>query len=315
MKISVIIPVYNGEKTIKRCLDSVLNQTFDDFEVIAVNDGSTDKTLEILNGIDDLRLRVITRENAGQGVARNDGIKASLGEYLAFVDADDTMCEHMLEVMYKEAKESGSQIVQCGIIDHMGDIIAARPIIENKCVDLSDKGEYIINYMYRQIHTNEVCNKLIKKSFITYNNLYFNDTREYYSEDFMFNMRAVQYLSRISFISDAFYNYNISPYGHALRDKEKRFWGFLKLFETVLNEQNDISAKKGIECIAANVLLAFAVAAGKEKEVLYTSSVRGYIKTSMTYKSSLKHRLLMTAILYAPKFIKPLIIRRFFENR
>ena len=194
MKISVIIPVYNGEKTIKRCLDSVLNQTFDDFEVIAVNDGSTDKTLEILNGIDDVRLRVITRENAGQGVARNDGIRASSGEYLAFVDADDTVDKRMLELMYREALESDCEIVQCGIMDYVGDSASARPIIEDKRVILADKGEYIINYMYRQIHTNEVCNKLIKKSFITDNNLYFNDTREYYSEDFMFNMRAVQYL-------------------------------------------------------------------------------------------------------------------------
>lgn len=87
--ISVIIPVYNGEKTIQETIESVLNQTFQDWELLIINDGSQDATLEIVEGIQDSRIKVFSYTNAGQATSRNRGFSYSVGEFVAFLDADD----------------------------------------------------------------------------------------------------------------------------------------------------------------------------------------------------------------------------------
>jgi GT2 family glycosyltransferase len=95
--ISVIIPVFNGEKTLKRTVESILNQTFSDFELIVINDGSQDKTLEILATFQDPRLRVFSYPNGGLSMARNRGIAHASGAYLSFIDADDLWTPDKLE--------------------------------------------------------------------------------------------------------------------------------------------------------------------------------------------------------------------------
>ena len=87
--VSIIIPAYNAEKTIKRCVESILNQTYKNLEVIVINDGSKDRTLDVLKNVVDSRVKVITKDNGGASSARNDGLKASKGKYIAFCDADD----------------------------------------------------------------------------------------------------------------------------------------------------------------------------------------------------------------------------------
>ncbi len=96
-KISVIIPVYNAEETIKETLESVLSQTFSQFEIIVINDGSQDKTLEIVSRILDPRLKVLSYPNAGVSVSRNRGISQAAGEYVSFLDADDLWTPDKLE--------------------------------------------------------------------------------------------------------------------------------------------------------------------------------------------------------------------------
>ena len=91
MKLSVIIPAYNAEKEIGKCIDSILNTNHTDFEVIVVNDGSTDNTKQILNSYLDSHLIKIHKENEGVSVARNVGIKNATGDYVLFVDADDLL--------------------------------------------------------------------------------------------------------------------------------------------------------------------------------------------------------------------------------
>jgi cellulose synthase/poly-beta-1,6-N-acetylglucosamine synthase-like glycosyltransferase len=99
--ISVIIPVYNGEKTIQETIESVLNQTFTDFELIIINDGSQDATLEIVERIQDPRLKVFSYPNAGQAASRNRGIFHVCGEYISFIDADDLWTPDKLEAQLK----------------------------------------------------------------------------------------------------------------------------------------------------------------------------------------------------------------------
>lgn len=112
-EVSVIIPVYNCEKYISACLESVLAQSFTDFEVIIVNDGSTDDSQKICAGYEtrDTRIVIITQKNSGQGAARNTGIKNASGRYILFADADDTMEKDLLEKTVSAAEKTDSDIV------------------------------------------------------------------------------------------------------------------------------------------------------------------------------------------------------------
>ena len=113
--VSVIIPVYNVEQYLEQCLDSVIKQTLKDIEIICVDDGSTDKSLEILNKYQekDDRVTVLTQKNLRAGVARNTGLKVARGKYLSFLDSDDFFDPHMLEDMYNKAEKDKSDIVIC----------------------------------------------------------------------------------------------------------------------------------------------------------------------------------------------------------
>jgi glycosyltransferase involved in cell wall biosynthesis len=104
--ISVIIPVYNGEKTIRETIQSVLNQTFQNFEILVINDGSQDATLEIVNSIQDPRLKVFSYPNAKQAASRNRGFSHSTGEFIAFLDADDLWTPNKLEAQLKALQDN-----------------------------------------------------------------------------------------------------------------------------------------------------------------------------------------------------------------
>lgn len=114
-KISLIIPVYNSEKYLKKALDSVLNQTFKDFEIIAINDGSTDSSLDILKNYEKRfkNFTIINQTNKGVGIAKNVGIKAAKGDYIVFLDSDDFISCDYLEVLYKLSDENDADISCC----------------------------------------------------------------------------------------------------------------------------------------------------------------------------------------------------------
>lgn len=121
--ISVIIPVYNGEKTIRETIESVLNQTFSDFELIVINDGSQDLTLDIIANIEDTRLKIFSYPNAGQAVSRNRGFSHASGEFIAFLDADDLWIPDKLESQLKALQEHPNAAVAyswTNFIDEMG---------------------------------------------------------------------------------------------------------------------------------------------------------------------------------------------------
>ena len=138
-KISIIIPVYNVEKFLSECLDSILYQTFQNFEIICVDDGSTDGSLQILKKLakKDNRIKIISKENGGLSSARNAGLKAAAGEYVLFLDSDDYIEPRALEYLYSEAKAAD--------LDQL--FFSARPFYENDDsvdihVDYTRKAKY-----------------------------------------------------------------------------------------------------------------------------------------------------------------------------
>lgn len=113
--ISVIIPIYNVEEYLEKCVNSVLNQTYSDLEIILVDDGSTDNSGKICDELKnkDNRIIVIHQENQGLSAARNAGIAKALGEYIAFVDSDDYIMEDMYETLYKNLEKTDADISIC----------------------------------------------------------------------------------------------------------------------------------------------------------------------------------------------------------
>ena len=102
IKISVIIPVYNVEKYIIECIESIINQTLKDIEIIVVNDGTKDNSIKIVEEyLSDKRIKIINKANGGLSSARNEGMKVAKGEYIYFIDSDDFINEDVLEVLYK----------------------------------------------------------------------------------------------------------------------------------------------------------------------------------------------------------------------
>ncbi|MGP8024228.1 MAG: glycosyltransferase family 2 protein [Methanobacterium sp.] len=168
IKISIIIPVYNVDKYLKQCLDSVINQTLKNIEIICVNDGSTDNSSQILKEYakKDDRINVINQENAGQGAARNTGLTYAKGDYIGFVDSDDWVDITMFEKFYKNAKFHESDIV-------MGPIL----IVNESKEEFKDFSYYDLNY-FNEDFNNSVFNYKKTKEFIlriavtVYNKIY-----------------------------------------------------------------------------------------------------------------------------------------------
>lgn len=124
--ISVIIPVYNGERTIKETVKSVLDQSFTDLEIILINDGSQDGTLEVVYSIKDSRLKVFSFENAGVAVSRNRGVERACGEYIAFLDADDLWTQDKLAAQLTALQHNPQAAVAYSLVDYideMGDFL------------------------------------------------------------------------------------------------------------------------------------------------------------------------------------------------
>ena len=116
-KVSIVIPVYNVEQYLRRCIDSILSQSYADYEMILVDDGSTDTSGQICDEYSgDSRIHVIHKANEGAGAARNTGIEIATGDYITFIDSDDYIAGCYLERMVQTAEQTGSDIVQCGYL-------------------------------------------------------------------------------------------------------------------------------------------------------------------------------------------------------
>lgn len=134
-KISVILPVYNSQNYIKEAVESVLVQTFTDFELIVVNDGSTDNTLNILNQFEDLRIRIITQDNLGPGASRNNALKIAQGEYVMYLDSDDWFYPNALEIAYREATRFNTDLTFFQMINWDGKVYYGNDWFDMKTFD------------------------------------------------------------------------------------------------------------------------------------------------------------------------------------
>lgn len=196
-KISVIIPVYNVENYIEKCLDSVINQTMKDIEIIIVNDGSKDGSkLKINKYLDKYKdkIKYLEKENGGLSSARNFGMLQATGEYIAFLDSDDYIEDVAYEEMYNIAKKENADMVEC-------DFLWEYPNKTKQDIGLIYKGQKEMLEKARVV----AWNKLIKREIIEKENLEFPVGLRY--EDVEFFYKLVPYLNKVSFIKKPFIHY------------------------------------------------------------------------------------------------------------
>ena len=236
--ISVIIPVYNTADCLSRCLDSVLHQSMHNIEIICINDGSTDHSLQVLEAYaeKDGRIRVYSQPNKGAGAARNEGISLAAGKYIQFTDSDDFMDSGMLEVLFRRAEETNADIVQSrfrkynpetgqyGKPDGLKvDVLNGHPVFSAK-----DFGGTVT-----EICTPGPCTNLYRTAFLKDAQVRFPETRN--TEDAFFVFMSVLLAERVSWIKDACYSYrdrdgslHNTAYNHPL--------AFIEVEESILED-------------------------------------------------------------------------------
>jgi glycosyltransferase involved in cell wall biosynthesis len=233
-KISIIMPVYNVEKYLKQCLESVINQTMPEIEIICVNDGSTDASPQILKEFaqKDDRIKIINKENGGIASARNRGLEYATGEYIGFVDSDDWIEPHMYETLYNNAKKHDSDMVMCSA--HIYDDTAQKMRYDMPYFTLERLDESFDDIIFDHTHQNLIFginvtawNKLYESKFIQENNIRFQEGLDF--EDNPFFYETYLKAKKVSLIRDQLYFYRVNRKGSFITSGNKRFFDIVPI--------------------------------------------------------------------------------------
>ncbi|XMB85733.1 glycosyltransferase [Mycoplasmatota bacterium WC44] len=212
IEISVVIPLYNVEKYMEKCVDSILNQTFRRFEIILVNDGSPDSSGNIADQYAKKydNITVIHKDNGGLSSARNAGMEVSQGNYILFIDSDDWAENTLLEKAYNKIKEDDYEVCVFNVnrINEKNDIsfIQGEQLDNEISIESYGRAEYISNFILnKKSHRYSAWNRLYKLSFLRNNQLVFEPNSEIHSEDMLFNLECCLFVTKVCSINDALY--------------------------------------------------------------------------------------------------------------
>ena len=201
--VSIIIPMYNAEKYIERCLESILKQTYTNIEIVIIDDGSSDNSLERVRSFSDKRIRLFNKINGGVSSARNFGIDKSLGDYLLFIDADDFINKEMVEKLLNEVEEENT-LVFCSNDEIWNNRIDTRILFDKF------KGEINKYDVLREIASGKaglVCSKLVSKKVIKENNIKF-DEKLVIGEDQIFFLKVAEQTEKFKYVNESLYYYD-----------------------------------------------------------------------------------------------------------
>ncbi|MDY3959373.1 glycosyltransferase family 2 protein [Romboutsia timonensis] len=206
--VSIIVPMYNSEKYIERCVKSLISQSYKNIEIVLVDDGSKDKTIEILKIYKDKdsRIKLYKKKNRGASSARNYGLEKCTGNYILFVDADDYIDSNMVQDMLSMVDITTNTMVFSGNDEIYPDKIEYR----NLFIDIKDKTNISRNVVMREIASGRaglICCKLIPKSVVDKFNIRFDESIKM-SEDQLFFLELAQYIDRFCYVEGCMYHYD-----------------------------------------------------------------------------------------------------------
>ena len=290
-EISVIMPVYNAGKYLRSAIESILTQDFENFELILVDDGSTDGSADIcdyFSNTDD-RVLVIHQKNGGICNARNNAIKVARGAYLSFCDHDDVFLPGLLSAAYSTAVYSGADVVKFGkkvVISKDGDFIRERSnSLQNHTFEQNEIRESFLSFFYK-LKINCVWDGLFKKELFCSNDILFDEFYKYGGEDYDIMSRYLSHVTKLVTLKECYYAHFIrKELSTSVTFKEYKLKHVVRLTNTIIEEAKKIGyefAKKTCEtdyflteffvntmaCLLANPLCSFN---SKEKLSLLSS--------------------------------------------
>lgn len=239
--ISVIIPIYNTENHLAYCLDSILAQTFTDFEVLCINDGSTDSSTQILEkyALFDSRIKIFNQENKGVSAARNTGLENAMGKYVIFVDSDDWVSPVMFERFYNNAEKNNSDFVYCNVLyfnEKTQELSGNQEVaMQNFESDFEGKtfneGMLSVDFFCAIPVNGSVWNKIYKKDFLVSNEIFFPQGLIFEGNPFF----AQVYLKAktISFEKDFLYFHRIEVANTILKHNPEKYFDCFPILEII----------------------------------------------------------------------------------
>jgi glycosyltransferase EpsH len=301
MKVSVIVPVYNTEKYLKNCIDSLLKQNFEDYEIIVINDLSPGNAEEIIKSYNDKKIVYIkNKTNKGIGYNRNLGIKKAKGEYVCFIDSDDYVKEDFISKMYNYSKENNLDLCVCDYVnvDEEG----------NKLKEFNLSDFCITNYEENNKILCEInlapWNKLYKKDMLVKNKIEFSETLKY--EDLSFVALSIKNSKKIGKINEQLNYYTIHNNSETTT-RDKRVFDVFKQLDIVRNEYK---SGKYLDELTVSVLLNYTIQQryqiDKDTQSKFIDDAFKYLNdNNIDYKHSeyIKNRSFLKRLIEKNKFI------------
>ena len=289
-KVSVILPVYNVGKYLRQSLDSIINQSLKDIEIICINDGSTDESYDILEEYKqkDYRIKVIHKENKGTGAARNDGLRLATGECIGFVDPDDWIKPNMFERLYNLIKEQNLDIAMCmpDGFDEKNQINSPFPYFIDANFENIPLNE-IFNWKTLSPFKYPMCvwNKLYTKELFDKNNIEFAEGLDF--EDHKVIFGTLLTAEKIMFIKEKLYVYRFNREGSVLSDNNQRLIDHIEIFNIVENLMKDTGTYNVLrndfnEYKIHNLLYYYSMIKDEFKQEYYNQMIKSLRETNLS---------------------------------
>lgn len=248
IKFSIIIPVYNIENYISKCINSILKQNYSNYEIIVVNDGSTDGSVDVVNKIKSDKIKLVNKQNGGLSSARNEGLKYTTGDYIWFIDGDDYIEENSLGILKKYIEEKKYDVISF----RYNKEYPKTKILQIDNIDINDSKQYPL------VNTS-ACTKIFRSEFYIKNNFTFTEGRIY--EDLSLIPFIMCKAQNVKFIEESLYNYifrdnsimNTSK--KFKKNRDDKFFAIDTLYSLFKNEKINKEYKEELEYLTIKHLL------------------------------------------------------------
>ena len=290
-KVSVVIPVYNTEKYLKQCIDSITSQTLREIEIIIIDDGSREECARLCDefAANDARIKVIHKENEGQGIARNHGIEAASGEYIGFVDSDDYVDVQMYEALYAAAQKHDADIVMSGVsfvggntFSKEGEFVEKDYFNEETVFENEDVKQVLLGVVGANPSESDdsrygvsVWKNIFKRSLILDKKIEFVSERKIISEDAVFVVDFLRHTTKAVGIPGAFYRYRRNDESFSKAYRSDRFEKVLIFIAEIEERIKDVVTKDEYDLYLKRLIQGYArIVCSQEIMYAYENKIR-----------------------------------------